>query len=46
VRAEAERGAVVVVITHDEVFARAAGDVRVVLDRGRIRGDEATVASS
>lgn len=46
VRAEAERGAVVVVITHDEVFARAAGDVRVVLDRGRIRDDEATAASS
>jgi ABC-type multidrug transport system ATPase subunit len=46
VRAEAERGAVVVVITHDEVFARAAGDVRVVLDRGRIRDDEATGASS
>jgi heme exporter protein A len=40
VRAEAERGAVVVVITHDEGFAREAGDVRVVLDRGRIK-DEA-----
>lgn len=37
VRAEAERGAVVVVITHDEGFAEAAGDVRVVLDRGRVR---------
>jgi ABC-type polar amino acid transport system ATPase subunit len=29
----------VVVITHDEGFAREAGDVRVVLDRGR-RKDE------
>jgi ABC-type multidrug transport system ATPase subunit len=40
VRAEAKRGAVVVVITHDEVFAKAAGDVRVLLDRGRISEDE------
>ncbi|MEA2750692.1 MAG: heme exporter protein, partial [Myxococcales bacterium] len=46
VRAEAERGAVVVVITHDEVFAKAAGDVRVVLDRGRIRDERATASSS
>ncbi|MDB5219726.1 MAG: hypothetical protein JWO86_7653, partial [Myxococcaceae bacterium] len=44
--AEAERGAVVVVITHDEVFAKAAGDVRVVLDRGRIRDERATASSS
>ena len=36
-RAEAARGSVVVVITHDEGFASAAGDVRVALDRGRIR---------
>ena len=42
VRAEAERGAVVVVITHDDGFARQAGDIRVVLDRGRIT-DEADV---
>ena len=34
---EASRGAVVVVITHDEGFASAAGDVRVALDRGRIK---------
>jgi heme exporter protein A len=37
VRAEAERGAIVVVITHDEGFAAAAGDDRVVLDRGRVK---------
>jgi ABC-type multidrug transport system ATPase subunit len=37
VRAEAERGAIVVVITHDEGFAEAAGDDRVVLDRGRVK---------
>jgi heme exporter protein A len=36
-REEAAGGAVVVVITHDEVFATAAGDVRVALDRGRIK---------
>jgi heme exporter protein A len=36
VRAEAERGAVVVVVTHDEAFA-ADGDARVVLERGRIK---------
>jgi heme ABC exporter ATP-binding subunit CcmA len=45
VRAEAARGAVVVVITHDEVFAKAAGDVRVVLERGRIKPDEAATTS-
>jgi heme exporter protein A len=39
-RNEAARGAVVVVITHDDVFARAAGDVRVSLDRGRIKDAE------
>ena len=46
VRAEAERGAVVVVITHDEVFAKAAGDVRVVLDRGRLKDEEPVPSSS
>lgn len=46
-RAEAGRGAVVVVITHDEGFAAAAGDVRVALDRGRIKTtDEAPAATS
>lgn len=39
-RAEASGGAVVVVITHDEVFARSVGDVRVVLDRGRVSAVE------
>lgn len=40
VRQEAERGAVVLVVTHDEGFARDAGDVRIVLDRGRIKDAE------
>lgn len=37
VRAEADRGAVVLVVTHDADFAKA-GDVRVVLDRGKVVG--------
>ncbi|MBX3185917.1 MAG: ABC transporter ATP-binding protein [Labilithrix sp.] len=37
VRAEAERGAVVIVVTHDASFADAAGDARIALDRGRIQ---------
>jgi heme ABC exporter ATP-binding subunit CcmA len=36
VREEAERGAAVVVVTHDEPFVRAAGDLRVVLEKGRV----------
>ena len=36
VRAEAARGAVVVVVTHDDAFAKEAGDTRVLLERGRI----------
>ncbi|MCL2776905.1 MAG: ABC transporter ATP-binding protein [Polyangiaceae bacterium] len=36
VRDESARGAVVLVVTHDEGFARDAGDVRITLDRGRI----------
>jgi heme exporter protein A len=39
VQAEAARGVVVIVITHDEGFANAAGDVRVVLERGRIKAE-------
>lgn len=39
VRAEAARGAVVLVVTHDERFAKEAGDVRIVLDRGRVKAD-------
>lgn len=35
VREEAERGAVVLVVTHDEPFA-AKGDARLVLERGRV----------
>ncbi len=38
VRAEAERGAVVLVVTHDEEFAKRAGDARVVLERGKVKG--------
>jgi heme exporter protein A len=45
VRAEAAGGAIVVVITHDEGFARTAGDVRVVLDRGRILGERVVAAA-
>lgn len=45
VRSEAERGAVVLVVTHDEGFAADCGDVRVVLDRGRIREDAAQSAA-
>jgi heme exporter protein A len=37
VRAEAERGAVVLVVTHDEDFAKRAGDGRTVLDRGKVK---------
>jgi ABC-type multidrug transport system ATPase subunit len=44
VRAEAARGAVVLVVTHDEHFAGDAGDVRIVLDRGRVKEPE-TVAT-
>jgi heme exporter protein A len=36
VRAEAERGAIVVVVTHDEPFAAAAGDARIVLEQGKV----------
>jgi heme exporter protein A len=36
VREEADRGAAVVVVTHDEPFARAAGDLRIVLEKGRL----------
>lgn len=39
VRAEAQGGAIVVVVTHDEGFATAAGDTRVVLERGRRKQD-------
>jgi heme exporter protein A len=36
VRAEASRGAVVVVVTHDPVFAGEVADVQVALERGRV----------
>lgn len=36
VREEAERGAVVVVVTHDKAFADEAADATVVLERGRV----------
>ena len=36
VRDEAERGAAVVVVTNDEPFVRSAGDLRLVLEKGRV----------
>ncbi|AKU96774.1 ABC transporter ATP-binding protein [Labilithrix luteola] len=36
VRAESARGAIVVVVTHDEPFAKSAGDDWLSLERGRI----------
>lgn len=38
VKEEAGHGAVVVVVTHDEGFASAIGDLRLVLERGRVAG--------
>jgi heme exporter protein A len=37
VRAEAKRGAVVIVVTHDESFAKAVGDERLLLERGEVK---------
>lgn len=37
VREEAKRGAIVVVVTHDDAFANAAADERVVLERGAVK---------
>ena len=39
VREEAARGAIVIVVTHDEGFADACGDLRVTMDKGRVRSD-------
>ena len=39
VREEAARGAVVIVVTHDERFVREAGDDRLVLEKGRVVAD-------
>jgi heme exporter protein A len=36
VREEAGRGAAVIVVTHDEPFVRSAGDLRLVLEKGRV----------
>jgi heme exporter protein A len=41
VRGESKRGAVVIVVTHDEAFADGIGDERMVLDGGRVK--EATI---
>lgn len=38
IRAEAARGAVVLVVTHDLAFARDSGDVHLELERGRVTG--------
>ena len=37
VRAEAKRGAAVVVVTHDEAFATSVGDERLLLERGEVK---------
>jgi heme exporter protein A len=42
IREEAERGAVVVVVTHDAAFAEAVGGTAVTLDRGRVVTAEAS----
>lgn len=42
-RAEAKRGAVVIVVTHDDAFATAAADERIVLERGAIKESTASV---
>ncbi len=45
-RAEAKRGAVVVVVTHDEKFADAVGGERIVLERGEVTQATPGVASA
>ena len=42
VREEAAKGAIVVVVTHDESFAAAVADSRLALARGRVAGAEAS----
>lgn len=37
VRAEAKRGAIVIVVTHDEGFAKEVGDDRLLLEGGRVK---------
>lgn len=37
VRAEARRGAVVIVVTHDEAFAKEVGDEHLVLEGGKVK---------
>ena len=37
VRAEAKRGAVVIVVTHDDAFASSAADEKIVLERGSVK---------
>lgn len=37
VRTEADRGAIVIVVTHDETFAKTVADTRIVIDRGAIQ---------
>lgn len=39
IKEEATRGAVVIVVTHDDVFAKSAADARVVLDRGQVKDE-------
>jgi heme exporter protein A len=44
VREEAKRGAVVIVVTHDEAFAQAIGDERLLLETGRVKDASAGLA--
>lgn len=39
IRGEAEKGTLVIVVTHDEGFAKAAGDARVTLERGKVKAE-------
>lgn len=46
VRAERERGAIVVLVTHDVAFAQSIGDRRIVLSRGRVDASAAQAAEA
>jgi ABC-type multidrug transport system ATPase subunit len=41
IRSEAARGAVVILVTHDESFAQSIGDERLVLEAGKVRESSA-----
>jgi heme exporter protein A len=44
-RAEARRGAIVIVVTHDEAFAGAIADEKLVLERGEVKDASGGVAA-